>query len=61
MLQLEAALLAGDDRTWSADELFTDARPLLEVDPDNLQQTLSVDGSIAYYRHGQWVSAEMAR
>lgn len=61
MLQLEAALLAGDNRTWSADEMFTDARPLLEVDPDNLQQTLLVDGSKAYYRNGQWVSAEMAR
>ncbi len=61
MLQLEAALLAGDDRTWSADEMLTDARPLLEVDPDNLQQTLLVDGSMAYYRNGQWVSAEMAR
>ena len=61
MLQLEAALLAGDHRTWSADEMLTDARPLLEVDPDNLQQTLLADGSNAYYRNGQWVSSEIAR
>ena len=45
MLQLEVALLAGDNRTWSADEMLTNGRPLLEVDPDNLQQTLSVDTS----------------
>ncbi len=61
MLQLEVALLAGDARTWSADEMLTNGRPLLEVDPDNLQQTLSVNVSLAYYRNGQWVSAEMVR
>ena len=58
MLQLEAALLAGADRTWSSQLLLGRGRPLVEVDPDNLQQTFGVDASRPYYRLGRWVALD---
>ncbi len=56
MLQLEAAVLAGADRAWSGELLLRGGRPLVEVDPDNLQQTLGADASRPYYRRGRWVA-----
>ncbi len=58
MLQLEAAVLAGVDRAWSGELLLGRGRPLVEVDPDNLQQTLGVDASRPYYRRGRWVALD---
>ncbi|MHC4414548.1 MAG: hypothetical protein ACYS0G_04620 [Planctomycetota bacterium] len=54
MLHLERALLAGPDRSWSGELALTRGRPLIEVDPDRLQDTLGVDGSKPYYRNGGW-------
>ena len=56
MLQMEAAVLAGVGRAWSGELLLGRARPLVEVDPDNLQQTFGVDAALSYYRDGQWVA-----
>ncbi len=58
MLQLEAAVLAGVDRAWSGQLLLGRGRPLVEVDPDNLQQTFGVDASRPYYRRGRWVAVD---
>ena len=58
MLQLEAAVLAGADRAWSGELLLGSGRPLVEVDPDNLQQTLGADASRPYYRRGRWVARD---
>ena len=55
MLRFEAALLAGDNRTWAGDLLLTQGRPLIEVDPGRIQDTLSVDVTRACYRSGRWV------
>lgn len=55
MLRLEAALLAGDTRTWSADLMLNNAEPLIEVDPDELAATLGVDDAACVYRNGRWV------
>lgn len=56
LLRLENALLAGDQRPWSSDLMLTGGRPLLEVDPDNLEAALGVDASRPYYRAGRWVA-----
>ncbi len=54
MLRFEAALLAGDNRTWSGDLLLAGGRPLIEVDPNRLQESLGVDVTRPCYRDGQW-------
>ena len=58
MLQLEAAVLAGADRAWSGELMLRRGIPLVEVDPDNLQQTLGADASRPYYRRGRWVALD---
>ena len=57
MLRVEVALLTGADRTWSADLLLTDSRPLIEVDPARLGETLAVNPAKAYYHNGHWTEA----
>lgn len=57
MLELEATLLAGEDRSWSGELLLTDGQPLIEVDPHRLEWTLGVDGDRPYYRGGRWVAS----
>ena len=57
MLRLEAALLAGADRSWSADLLISEGQPLVEVDPQRLDEAFGFDLARPYYRDGQWVSA----
>jgi hypothetical protein len=56
MLQFEAALLAGGERSWSSDLLLSADRPLAEVDPDRIDQMLGMDPSRPYYRDGAWVA-----
>jgi hypothetical protein len=58
MLRLEMALLAGSDRPWSSALLYGRGQPLIEVDPDRLEETLGVDGSHPLYRNGRWVEAD---
>ncbi len=58
MLQFEAALLAGEDRTWAGELLLTGGRPLIEVDPDRLESSFGVNGSKPCYRDGQWQACE---
>ena len=55
MLRFEAALLAGDNRSWSGEQLLNRGRPLIEVDPDRLEDSLAVDVTRPCYRNGQWV------
>jgi hypothetical protein len=54
MLQFEAALLAGEHRSWSGELLLTGGRPLIEVDPDRLESSFGVNGSKPCYREGEW-------
>jgi hypothetical protein len=54
MLRLEAAWLAGDDRSWSSELFLTRGKPLIEVDPDRLEESLGVDASRSVYRNGAW-------
>jgi hypothetical protein len=54
LLRLELALLAGADRPWSSELLLTEGRPLIEADPDRLEQLLGVDARAAYFRGGRW-------
>ncbi|MDY7107745.1 MAG: hypothetical protein SYC29_03825 [Planctomycetota bacterium] len=58
MLRLETALLAGSDRPWSSALLYGEGRPLIEVDPARLEETLGVDASRPLYRNGRWVEAD---
>jgi hypothetical protein len=55
LLHLEAAVLAGIDRTWSSELLVTRGSPLIEVDPSRLAETLEVDDGRPFYRNGRWV------
>jgi hypothetical protein len=57
MIELEAALLAGERRTWSEDLLLGGARPLIEIDPDRLAETLEADLERPLYRGGRWIAA----
>jgi len=58
MLRLEVALLAGAERPWSSDLLYGRGQPLIEVDPDRLEETFGVDASRPIYRAGRWVETE---
>jgi hypothetical protein len=55
LLRLEAALLAGEDRSWSGELLLTRGEALVEVDPDRLEESLGIDASRCVYRSGRWV------
>jgi hypothetical protein len=55
MIRFEAAILAGINRSWSSDLLLTEGQPLIEVDPDRIEEALGVDGSRPCYRDGRWV------
>ncbi len=57
MLHLETALLAGEDRPWSADLTATGGRRLLEIDPSRLDLAFGVDPERPYYRNGRWVAS----
>ncbi len=58
MLRFEAALLAGDNRTWSGELLIGGGRPLIEVDPNRLEESLGVDATRPCYRKGTWVRCD---
>jgi hypothetical protein len=55
MLRLEIALLTGDERPWSSELLYAGGRPLVEVDPDQLEDAFRTDASRPIYRGGRWV------
>lgn len=56
MLRLEAALLAGEDRSWSAELLLTGGPPIIEIDPANIAEALGVNPGRALWRGGRWVA-----
>jgi hypothetical protein len=58
MLRLEAALLAGDERSWSAELLLNGGPPLVEIDPADIAGALRVNPTRALYRNGRWVASE---
>lgn len=58
MLRLEVALLAGDERSFTSELLLRSGRPLIEVDPERLEETLGVDPSVASYVNGRWVRGD---
>jgi hypothetical protein len=58
MLRFEAALLSGENRSWSGDLLLGGGRPLLEVDPDRLAESLGADASQPCWRAGRWQRCE---
>ncbi|MCP3905429.1 MAG: hypothetical protein GY715_17530 [Planctomycetes bacterium] len=55
MMRLEIALLTGDGRPWSSELLYAGGRPLVEVDPDQLEEAFGTDASRPIYRGGRWV------
>ena len=56
LLRLEELLLSGADRTWASElNVHGKGEPLLEVDPDHLEETLGVDARRPIYRNGRWV------
>jgi len=55
LLQLEAALLAGTDRSWSGELLINQGTPLIEIDPNRLADSLEIDVSRPHYRQGSWI------
>ena len=55
LLRLEAALLAQANRTWDGELLLSGGQPLVEVDPDRLEESLDVDATRNVYRDGRWV------
>jgi len=57
-LRFEAALLSGDSRSWLGDLLLTEGRPLIEVDPNRMEDVLGTDGSMPCFRDGRWVSCD---
>jgi len=59
-LRLEAALLRGAQRTWADDLLLFEGRPLIEVDPTDLEDALNVDADRSVYRNGRWTSPGQA-
>ena len=54
MLRLETALLEGADRSWESDLMLQQGKPLIEVDPLRLAESLGVDATRPYYRNGRW-------
>ena len=58
MLQLEIAMLAGENRPWSSELLLRGGRTLVEVNPERLADSFEVDGDALYYRNGDWVAGE---
>jgi hypothetical protein len=58
LLRFEAALLAGDDRSWSGELLLNQGRPLIEVDPDRLGSSFGVNAAHPCYRDGRWQACE---
>ena len=58
LLRFEAALLAGDDRSWSGELLLNGGRPLIEVDPDRLESSFGVNAGQPCYRDGRWQACE---
>jgi len=56
MLRLEAALLAGEDRSWSAELLLTGGQPIVEIDPGDISGALGVNPARALWRNGRWVA-----
>ena len=58
LLRFEAALLAGEDRSWSGELLLHGGRPLIEVDPDRLESSFGVNAGQPCYRDGRWQACE---
>lgn len=57
MLQIEVALLAGEDQRWSTAATLARLDPLIEVDPERLGEALGADPSRPYFRRSGWVAA----
>jgi hypothetical protein len=58
MLHLELLLLAGINRPWSSELVLGYAFPLIEVDPERLEESLRIDASRCIYRDGRWIEHE---
>jgi hypothetical protein len=56
MLRLESLLLSGAERSWATElSLHGKGQPLLEIDPDHLDETFGIDARRPVYRNGRWV------
>jgi hypothetical protein len=55
MLRFESSILAGRDRAWSSELLLSAGQPLIEVDPQRLEESLNVDVTRPVHRAGRWV------
>lgn len=62
MLGVEVSLLSSiDERSWSGELLLFGNAPLIEADPDRLDDLLNVDEDRPYYRDGRWVDRALPR
>ncbi len=55
MLQIDQGLLAQSRRSWSAELLITRGRPLIDMDPDRLDEAFGIDPARSIYRSGHWI------
>ena len=53
-LRLEAALLHGIHRSWSAQVIADSGAPLRDLDPSELRATYRVDPARPFWREGEW-------
>jgi len=54
LLSLEAALLSNTERSWAGEMLLTGGTPLIEIDPDQLDEMLDVDVTRPYFVNGSF-------
>lgn len=54
-IRLEAWLLQGEQRSWSAQLAADDGAPLAEPDPESVHERTGIDAARMYWRRGRWV------
>ena len=57
LLRMEVRLMEGEQPSWSSEVLGIHGRPLLEVQPDEIDDLLGGDPDRPWWRDGQWRSS----
>jgi len=60
LLQMELGLLGGANRPWSSELMLSRGAPLIELDPDDLADTLGAEVERPVFRDGRWRSPDDA-
>ncbi|MEM7228825.1 MAG: hypothetical protein AAF432_08425 [Planctomycetota bacterium] len=61
LMHLEAALLAGNDLTWTDELSLRGGVTYIEVDPEQLEQVFDVNADRPFYREGTWRTSATGR